>query len=83
MKPLVIFVFLSLQGLTMFSQCIGLSVGYCNNHFFDFQKVDSHFRSNYEDGTGYSINFNIDDLLLNRIRLRLALNFNKNIAFKK
>lgn len=78
MKRFVISFTLTLLAWSIFGQRLGLSVGYCNNHFYDLENDDFHYYSRYVDGSGYTIGLNLDSVLLKRTILRLELYFHKN-----
>ena len=78
MKILFILPLLLIITIQLHSQEIGISGGYCMNHFFDLQKEDSpHIATEYENGSGYRFNIILDKIYLDTLLFRFSLNFTK------
>ena len=77
MKAFLISTFFVLYSLLCCSQQIGFSGGYCQNHFHDFHKDEGHLMTDYEEGSGYSFNINLDNVHLDTLLFRFSFNFTK------
>jgi len=76
-KTFIFFSFLILNISTIFGQNIGFSGAYCANHYYDFKKNDGHFITEYKNGSGYSLNINLDSIILGKDQFRFSLHFLK------
>ena len=80
MKTFLISILFVLYPLLSSGQQIGLSGGYCQNHFHDFRKDEGHMITDYEEGPGYSFNINLDNVYLDTFLIRFSLNFTKYLG---
>ena len=78
MKIVFILPLLLITTIQLYSQDIGISGGYCMNHFFDLNKdVSPDYSTEYENGSGYRCNIILDNIYLDTLLFRFSLNFTK------
>ncbi len=73
----VLVVFVLLSSLTVFSQNIEVIGGLNKNVFFDFQKNEGHFISNYVSDYDYVIRIGVEEIKVDWLTLRFTLSYDK------
>ncbi|MBK7231171.1 MAG: hypothetical protein IPH93_02560 [Saprospiraceae bacterium] len=77
MKKFIFFSFFILILSGTFAQHIGFSGAYCANHYYDYKKNNGHFITEYKNGSGYSLNINLDSILISKDLFRFSFHFSK------
>ncbi|MCD4795073.1 MAG: hypothetical protein K8R54_17715 [Bacteroidales bacterium] len=73
MKKLFLYILLCINVLYVTAQDIEIFGGINKNYFFDFEKENPHFRSEYFSDYGYSLGLSISKLKFDSIPIRLSV----------